>query len=150
MIGITCNNSWSPSRLKFGPSRLTRLKPPNEKGLLTRLKFRVALNAAKGGGAGCPLYGHAHAHKTCKKGARGANFRRLRRARITPSSLSQARAPAGPHTHAVQPNRVTCYIGKSGKCIALAHSTTMFACRQASMREGWMESLLYSLRCACA
>ena len=65
---------------------------------------------------------------------------------------TQARAwrehPPGP-TH-MQCKRVMHYIGQSGKCIALAHFTTMSACRHASMREGWMESLLYSVRCACA
>ena len=79
------------------------------------------------------------------------NFRRLRRALNTPSfnlspaprtrALARARVHPGPHTR-------PCTHGWSGKCIALAHFTTISACRQA--REGRMALLLYSFRCACA
>ena len=51
MVHAQC---WSPSRLMWRRSRLTRLITPNDLSLLSRLNFSAPVIAAKSDGARCP------------------------------------------------------------------------------------------------
>jgi hypothetical protein len=98
VVSYTCKR-WSPSRLMCRRSRLTRLITPNEKSLLTRLNCTAPLIAAKVHATAGGTFGALAATCACTFGMQGVPRRKFSSPaarQITPSSLSQSRAPAAP------------------------------------------------------